>query len=273
MDYQTKSALWLARSPLHRVLSLLHRKLDRYMDLAENWNNGDEQTNGEAWLIHHLGPRLNLAFDVGANLGKWSRMLLESNAKCLVYAFEPSPSTFVNLQKNCQGSANVKLRQLGLGETEGTCAFNDYGENSGLSSFTSRRKSIGADPVRVIKTPVTTFDAFRTQEKLGPIDFVKIDTEGYEMAVLRGMEQSLGEGSVSAIQFEYGGTWVDVGETLAQANELFQTHGYALYKLRPASLEKVHYDSRRYECFKYSNFVALKSAQLAQQWNIPVWPN
>jgi FkbM family methyltransferase len=273
MDYQTKSALWLARSPFHRALSILHRKLDRYMDLAENWNNGDERVNGEAWLIRTVAPHLAVAFDVGANLGRWSQMLAEANPKCLVHAFEPSPSTFLNLEKNAQSIPGLKLHQLGLGDREGVCAFNDYGENSGLSSFASRRKSMGLEPVRVIKTPVSTFDQFCAQERIETVDFVKIDTEGYEMSVLRGMEKALGNQRVAAIQFEYGGTWLDAGETLAAANQLLQTHGYQLYKLRPASLERVQYDCRRYECFKYSNFVALKSAELASQWKLSVWPS
>jgi hypothetical protein len=93
------------------------------------------------------------------------------------------------------------------------------------------------------------------------------------MAVLRGMEYSLGKRAVAVIQFEYGGTWVDVGETLANANELLRQHGYELYKLRPASLERVQYDCRRYECFKYANFVALASKDLARRWGIPILAN
>jgi hypothetical protein len=94
------SALWLARSPLHKALAKAHRKPSRYMDLAENWNNGDETLNGEAWLIGHLALRLKIAFDVGANLGRWSQMLLKANPDCSIHAFEPSPSTFRNLEQN-----------------------------------------------------------------------------------------------------------------------------------------------------------------------------
>jgi FkbM family methyltransferase len=240
------------------------------MDLAENWNNGDEQTNGEAWLIQQVAAELRMVFDVGANVGRWTSMLAEANPRCVVHAFEPSPSTFRNLAARFSGSAQVKVWQAGLGDAEGSCQFNDYGENSVLSSFASRRKSIGMEPERLIEVPIRTLDGFCAQEKITGVDLVKIDTEGYEMAVLRGMQSALQSRSVALIQFEYGGTWLDAGETLADANDLLLGHGYQLYKLRPASLEKVAYDCRRYECFKYANFVAAAPGEVLQRWRLPV---
>ncbi len=271
-DYQTKAALWLARTPLNSVLAKAHRKLSRYMDLVENWNNGDEQTNGEAWLIQHLGPQVNVVFDIGANVGRWTAMLRQVNAKCTVHAFEPSPTTFRNLAARFTGQTGVHVWQRGMGDTEASCQFNDYGENSVLSSFASRRKSVGLEAERVIDVPIRTFDGFCADEKIPSVDFVKIDTEGFEMAVLRGMKGALQKRSVSLIQFEYGGTWLDAGETLAEANDLLNSYQYQLYKLRPASLERVHYDCRRYECFKYANFVAVASPDVLQRWKLPVCP-
>jgi FkbM family methyltransferase len=271
MDYQTRAALKLARTPLHPLFRMLHRKLSRYMDLAENWNNGDEMVNGEAWLVRQVAPHLRVAFDVGANLGRWTRAVLEANPKALVYAFEPSPKTCENLLANCQGLSRAKVFQLGLGQNEGRLAFHDYGANSGLSSFVSRKGSVGLAPDQVIQTEVKTFDAFCAEAGVESVDFVKIDTEGYEMAVLRGMNDALRNRRVAMVQFEYGGTWLDSGETLARANELLRSYGYELYKLRQASLEKIDYDCRQHECFKYANFVTVASPDVARQWGVRLW--
>jgi hypothetical protein len=99
---------------------------------------------------------------------------------------------------------------------------------------------------------------------------VKIDTEGYEMAVLQGMASCLGRRAVRLVQFEYGGTWLDARESLANANRLLQQHGYGLYRLLPLGLALVRYDCRRHECFKYANFVAVASPGLLEEWGVPV---
>jgi hypothetical protein len=67
MDNRIKVALFLAKSPVHGLLQRTHRKLSRYIDLADNWNNGDERTNGEAFLIRMIAPKLRVVFDIGAS--------------------------------------------------------------------------------------------------------------------------------------------------------------------------------------------------------------
>ena len=270
MDKQTQAALFLARTPVHRLLRRLHHKLDRYMEIAENWNNGDETTNGEAWLIGCVGRHLRVAFDVGANVGRWTLLLHQGNPECVVYAFEPSPQTFASLQKQVEKLVSVRPFQLGLADRATTLSFHDYGPDSVLSSFISREKSVDLKPQRDIQVPVSTIDAFRSEHSLDAIDFIKIDTEGYEMAVLRGAADSLRKRRIAMIQFEYGGTWLDARESLAEANDLLKQHGYELYRLRQQSLTKIIYDSRRHECFKYSNFVAVCSPDILRRWQVPV---
>jgi FkbM family methyltransferase len=240
------------------------------MDLAENWNNGDERVNGEAFLVQRVASHLRVAFDVGANVGNWTAMLLAVNPACAVYAFEASPRTFVSLQRRFAAKDNVRLYQIGLGDKEGYSAFHEYGEESVLSSFVSRELSTGLKAQRLVELELTTFDVFCRDNGLREVDFVKVDTEGYEMAVLRGMKSSLAERRVSLVQFEYGGTWLDAHETLANAKELLAECGYELYRLLPRGLLRINYDSRLHECFKYANFAAVHTPEALQRWGVPV---
>ena len=270
MDRKTKVALLFAKSPVHGLLQRANRALTRYIDLAENWNNGDESTNGEAFLIRLVAPKLRVVFDIGANLGTWSSLVLAVNPKCNVYAFEASPATFTNLKKRYSGHSQVQLFQSGVGDREGNLSVNDHGATSGLSSFVSRERSIGLGAKNIVEARITTVDIVREKNHLEHIDFVKVDTEGYEMAVLRGMRSSLKARKISMIQFEYGGTWLDAHESLANANELLGECGYVLYRLRRDGLEKIDYDCRQHECFKYSNFIAAESLAIISQWNVPI---
>ena len=240
------------------------------MDVAGNWGNGDEATNGEAFLVRCAGPHLQSAFDVGANLGLWSRLLAGVNPRCRIEAFEASPETYRHLTENLRDCPSVIPHPLGMGEREGSLEFLDYGPDSGLSSFVSRKTTTGLDAQRRIEVPVTTVDAFLAKAGMDAVDFIKIDTEGFEMPILRGMRDTLRARRVRFIQFEYGGTWLDARETLAGACELMAAHGYRLYRLMPASLEWVDYRPAQHECFKYSNFGAVADEEVLRRWNIPI---
>lgn len=54
---------------------------------------------------------------------------------------------------------------------------------------------------------------YMTEMSVDNVDFVKIDTEGYELEVLKGFGEALKK--VKVIQFEYGGTYLDSGVRLA----------------------------------------------------------
>jgi len=270
MSRKIQLARVLAKTPLHSILRTAHRKLVRYIDAVENWENGDEATNGEAFLVRVAGPHLQVALDIGANLGRWSLLLTGVNPRCRIHAFEASPATFRSLTENVRGFPLITPRSLGLGEREATLEFLDYGANSGLSSFVSRKTTTGLSEERRVQVPVTTVDRFLAEVGAGTVDFVKIDTEGFEMAILRGMRGCLADRRVNFIQFEYGGTWLDAKETLAGASELLSGHGYHLFRLLPRGLERVIYRPLEHECFKYSNFAAVPSEEILQRWGIPV---
>ena len=51
--------------------------------------------------------------------------------------------------------------------------------------------------------PTTTLDTFVEQHGIKNIDFLKIDTEGFELEVLQGAKQLLSEGKIGTVIFEY----------------------------------------------------------------------
>jgi len=56
------------------------------------------------------------------------------------------------------------------------------------------------------------------------IDFLKIDTEGYELDVLQGFEDSLK--NIKIIQFEYGGTFLDNNIKLIDVINYLDQNGF-----------------------------------------------
>ena len=86
--------------------------------LYEN-NNYDPEFNGEKWLLRQLNnfsPKV--IFDVGANKGTYSKIILQESRKALIYAFEPIPSVFSLLKNSIGENKNVKVFQLALSESD-----------------------------------------------------------------------------------------------------------------------------------------------------------
>lgn len=138
-------------------------------------------------LYDLVGPG-DIAIDVGTNIGEvllnFARMVGPTGR---AIGFEANPVTHAlccsNLGLNPFPWAEVHA--VGLGHIEGELDFGRRCEaNSGADSFTPA----GAG---TIKAAVTTLDRFVEQATLNRIDLIKIDTEGFDLNVLMGAEQSL----------------------------------------------------------------------------------
>lgn len=122
--------------------------------------------------------------DVGANIGFYTKLfskLVGTSGK--VYAFEPDKKNFKHLKDACRNLKNVKLLNAAVGERNGTLRL--YESNSlnvdHVTYKTNEKRS--SYPIKVL-----SLDKFFSNKK---IDFVKIDTQGFEYNVLLGMDNLL----------------------------------------------------------------------------------
>lgn len=120
--------------------------------------------------------------DCGANIGNHTIFFsLVAKAK-KVYAFEGLKDTYEILDKNIRlnNLEQVKAYNYVLGAHEGYAEVSTYtDDNIGGTSFSETSES----KIKMIK-----IDDFDIEEK---VDFIKMDVEGFEANVLRGMEQLL----------------------------------------------------------------------------------
>ena len=128
--------------------------------------------------------------DVGAHVGMYTvRAALELRGRGRVLAFEPNPSARVQLAENValNGCANVIVVAAAVGDTAGEATLHvPASADPSFSSLEGGRFTEG-EPVVV---PVTTVDAAVTERGMTPA-VVKIDVEGGETAVVRGMAETL----------------------------------------------------------------------------------
>jgi FkbM family methyltransferase len=131
-----------------------------------------------------------LCIDVGANHGEITAAMLALKPATDVHAFEPSAKCQILLRARFGSSSRVTLIASGLGDEEGAREFLSY-TNDQLSSFLplqtdSENPFAGEAEVAREQVRVTTLDLYAARANLGPIDLLKIDTQGFDLRVLRG---------------------------------------------------------------------------------------
>lgn len=170
-------------------------------DLKTRWFSAEKfkTENGKKKLFYgSFISRNELCFDVGANLGNRITPLLDIGAK--VIAIEPQKECYKFLKRKFGNK--IQVINKALGEHEGEKDFH-ISKAHILSSFSEdwinsvkddRFKQYKWD--KVIKTEMTTLD--KLVELYGKPAYIKIDVEGYELEVLKGLSHP-----VNMISFEY----------------------------------------------------------------------
>lgn len=130
--------------------------------------------------------------DVGGNIGYYT--MLESRIvgdEGKVIVIEPSPQNFEHLKKNLelQKSSNVKAYNFAAGDRDGEVNFLVYSESNG--SFTIPDGEETNIPGDIIKVPSRRLDSFLEEKSIDKVDFVRMDVEGYEGYIIKGLKKTI----------------------------------------------------------------------------------
>jgi FkbM family methyltransferase len=134
--------------------------------------------------------------DVGANIGYYSVLASKIASNAVIYSFEMDASNYTILNKNLtlNNCINANMYQVAVSDINGIVGYIGDPSNPSpmysLSNFASQDSSKNAISVKAI-----TLDDFFIDKKLIP-DLIKIDVEGAELKVLRGMHHLLEQGNI-----------------------------------------------------------------------------
>ncbi len=240
---------------------LLHRLALRGMGV---YNYENSRISGEEWvvvnIVRNLGSNL-VIFDVGANVGDYSRLMVNSGVSVKqIFAFEPHPKTYQRLVDNTNDLQNIVCVNIAVSDSAGEVSFYDRDVDDG-TSHASIHADVFSDIYRVqhreYRVNADTLDVFCANESIEYIDFLKIDVEGHELNVLRGAEKMLEEKRVRAIQFEFTQLNAAVGVFFKEFWEKLSPH-YRVYRLLPHGLLPIdEYDPPLCEIFGYQNSLTI----------------
>jgi len=217
--------------------------------------------NGEFKIIKNIVKPGDIIFDIGANIGDWSKAIFSVSPNTFIYAFEPIPSAFDSLLSNIlTNKQNFFAYNIAFSNTIGKKEFCLCKNASRLSGFYNRKHFQERNYIiKKIIVKTDTLDAFCTKHYIDHIDFIKIDTEGEELKILQGAPHLLTNKAISIIQFEYGGTYKDAKTTLKEVYTLLSSYNYKVFRIAPFGLIKISKWRNALENYQYSNFLAIRS--------------
>ncbi|HEX2542313.1 MAG TPA: FkbM family methyltransferase [Caldimonas sp.] len=170
--------------------------------------------------------------DIGANIGIYSiAAALRTSGSGIVYAFEPHKVNSLALLRNVGANGlqdRVRVFSCGLSDRDGLFEFNYQALASASSaSQLGHRRVPGSEaefvPVATEMIYGTSVDRLVEAGTIRPPTLVKIDVDGNELPILRGMSRLLaGAARPRAVQVE-----LNVGEQ-DSISAFLQEHGYAL---------------------------------------------
>jgi len=176
------------------------------------------------------------ALDIGANIGYTSTVFARAIEPAYrVYSFEPEEFNFLLLLR-CAQSRTIGGRivsiQTAIGAEDGTIELwrnQDHHADHRVLTKRLRESGVNSNAVRV---PITKIDTFARKNALQPIGFIKIDVQGYEFPVCKGMEQTLAENPNAVIALEYApDAMIELGFEPEEIRRWLGLRGYMVYAL------------------------------------------
>jgi len=206
----------------------LRLDLDLTIPLQETafWTDGDLEPQ-LSWAIREFLPPNGVFVDCGANFGLFG-LEARLHRQARVIFIEPHPRLVATIRRNLElngWSADCQVLEVAASDAPGTAELFLSITNDGAHSLLGDwHRASQNDPT--LKVPVVTLAA-ALWDQLGirRVDFIKIDTEGQDLKVLRGLGAKLSPEFITCL-------YTELGRDRDEAIQLLQSRGYAGFAVR-----------------------------------------
>lgn len=226
-------------------------------------NFGNFNLSGEDFFLNKIKKyHIDYSLDIGAHKGSFSEKIIKT-LKSKIICFEPSIDSFKQLNKlKKQYPKKIFIFNIALSDVNKTLNFYTVGKNSQLASFEkniSKFSYVEKKKIKVKKIMCKNGDKFLKKLNIkGNIDYIKIDTEGHDFKVLKGLIKTISKHKTKFIQFEMNWHYVFSGYNIFKISSQFKD--YNIYRMLPykSGLIKIDPNHPDNNFFHLSNYVLVR---------------
>lgn len=193
-------------------------------------------------FIHKfLGPG-KVAVDVGTNIGQHALVMCRLvGPEGRVYMFEPQPEVRDRLEANMalNGFKNATVSSSALSDRVGTAELHSFAPGTANQGNATLAPTNHPDLSRSIAVEVDTLDNVFRRTPPGRLDFIKIDTQGNDVAVLSGAAETIAKFRPRITVRYDSKLYGQAGKTYADLKKIFDSHRYRTYVLRKRGLSPI----------------------------------
>jgi FkbM family methyltransferase len=199
-------------------------------------------------------PNAKIFVDVGGNKGLYSMGLIKIFDFQKIHIFEPSIFNVEILKEKFLGNKKIIINNCGLSNVNSSATLFSDKSGSGLASLSNRKLDhFGIKFETMEEISLIRFDEYwdmNITEKY--IDLLKIDVEGYELSVLKGVGNKIK--NIKIIQFEFGGCNIDTKTYFQDFWYFFLENNFDIYRITPLGKFKISSYSESLERFQTTNY-------------------
>lgn len=188
----------------------------------------------EEVFIEALNFAGKTVYDIGGDQGIYTLFFARKvGNKGKVLTFEPNPVSHAHIVTNVElnGFSHVEVRNIALGETRGklTFAFPAKDPGRGTADALIREQILQEPGSTATEVDVDALDSLIPAARLPRPDFAKIDVEGLELNVLRGMRNTLKEHRPELFIEIHGADMEAKSENIRQVGAFLFDVGYKIH--------------------------------------------
>ncbi len=214
--------------------------------------------SGEIHALEYMKNKIDkepILFDVGANIGLYTKELRRVFPKGEIHSFEPAKLTFEELKMNIGEDKKIILNNVGISDNGCNGILYYDKEKSGLASLYNRQLDyFGIEMSHQEDVKLDTLDHYCEINNISSIDILKMDIEGNEYKALCGAENLLKEKRIKAIQIEFGGCNIDSRTYFRDFWNLLN-EDFKVYRILGNGLREIPRYGERLECFVTTNYL------------------
>jgi FkbM family methyltransferase len=219
-------------------------------------------STGETSVLGSFLQNEGVIIDVGGFRGDWTQRALQFCPHGSYHIFEADSDSYKKILNHFKNFCDneIVINNIACAQKIGMNTFCRYEKHPSWNTLHRRisvENKLGIAEPTMVKVPTISLDDYCLNHNIRRIHFAKIDAEGAEFSIIKGMQNLIKQNRVDFFQFEYGGTFKDSNSSLSEVFDFISNYKYDIYKISDSGLIFISSFHKGLEDYKKCDFLVV----------------